>query len=101
MPRRAIFSTLLLLCGALSGSAAILDPAARNIRFQPRASLKTQVLKPAQAGSAAKGRLTGFKILKITPIWQAPAAVKLGRTAVQQPADAVVPSVSVKAGGGS
>src|SRR5690349_4367908 len=101
MPRRAIFSTLLLLCGTLSGSAAILDPAARNIRFQPRATLKTQILKPAQAGSTANGRLTGFKVRKITPIWQAPAAVKLGRAALKQPADAVVPAVPVRAGGGS
>jgi hypothetical protein len=79
----------------------MLDPAARNTLFQPRATLKTRLVKPAQAAIMGHERRNGFKIQKITPVCQAPAAIKLGRTAVKQPGEAVMPSATVKAAGGS
>lgn len=90
MPPRAIISAVLVLTGTLSVSAATLNPAARNASFQPRSTLSPAIIKPAQATTwRSKQRINGISLQKITPVWQTPAQVKMGSTAVNQP-DAVV-----------
>ena len=102
MPRRAIFSTLLLLVGTLSGSAASLSPAARSATFQPRSTLSAAVLKPAEARfPGSEQRLLKLKVQSATPVWQAQTEIKPSLTAFNQPAGVVVRPAVIKTAGGS
>ena len=101
MPLRAILSTLILLVGTLSGSAASLNPAVRNSPFQPRSTLHAQVLQPAQARVVTtRHRQASFNGQTSTRVWQTPTIVKLGRQAFNQPDDAAVRPAVIKAAGG-
>lgn len=102
MPRRAIFSTLMLLIGTLSGHAAPLNPAARNTALQPRSTLSAKVLRPAQHRILGREqRRADLKVQRITPVWRTPAKIQVGRSAFTQPDGAAVrPAVTQAAGGG-
>ncbi len=90
MPRRAILSTLFVLIGTLSGSAASLNPATRNAR----------VLKPAQARiPGSEQRLAKFNVQRITPVWQAPAESKRSPAVFSRPGGAVLRPAAIKAMG--
>lgn len=101
MPRRAIISALFILSGTLSGSVIPINTAARNTSLQPRTTLNVQMLKPVQARIfEGDQQLAKFNVKKITPVWQAPAVIKQGRAAFNQPGGAVVRPAVVKAEGG-
>ena len=101
MPRRAIISAVFVLIGTLTGSAAQLNRAVRNAPFQPRSSLHPAVILPRQVGIlGAEQRLFGIKIQKINPLLQAPAIVRLTRTAVVNRSSGAKPQPgAVKAAG--
>ncbi len=100
MPHRAILSTLVILIGTLSGSAAPVTTAARNTEFQPRSTLNLHVLKPAQARILGREQLVTFNGQRIAPVWQAPTVIKLSRTAFSRPDGAAVRPAVIKAAGG-
>lgn len=101
MPLRAILSTLFILIGTLSGSAAPLNPSTRNAGFQPRSTRNAHVLKPAQDRIfGSEQRRASFNVQRITPVWQAPTVIKLGRRAFSQPDGAAVRPAVIKAAGG-
>lgn len=100
MPHRAITSTLVILIGTLSGSAAPITTSSRNTAFQPRPTLNTTVLKPAQARILGGEQRTAFHGQNTIPIWQSPAGNKLNRVVFGRLAGDVMQPAVIKAAGG-
>lgn len=103
MIRRAKFSVLFTLVGALTASGALLNPEQRHPAFQPGrdASLtKPAVMKPARA-TIAHGLWQGAKVPHITASAPATVKVALGGMSLARAGDAkVAPGAVRKAGGG-
>jgi hypothetical protein len=103
MIRRAKFSVLFTLVGALTASGALLNPEQRHPAFQPgrNATLaKPAAMKPAQT-TVANRLWKGAKVQRITASTPASVRVELGGMSLSRAADATVaPGAVRKAGGG-
>ena len=102
MFRRAKTCVLFPLVGALTASAALLNPQQRNVVFQPGGSSRVQpaVLRPADA-AVSLPRWSGVLVQKITPGLQPAAQVGLNGVTFARAGDVARGSVAVsKAGGG-
>jgi hypothetical protein len=103
MIRRAKFSVLFTLVGALTASGALLNPEQQHPAFQPgrTASLaKPAVMKPAQVTSANR-MWKGVRVQRITASTPASVKVELSGMSLSRAGDATVaPGAVRKAGGG-
>jgi hypothetical protein len=85
MSRRAIFSLLIALTGALAATAAPLGTEVKNTRFQPGRSLKPTVLKPAgQAVLRPSVHRVEPGAARITPVVLSPARATVLRPAASK-----------------
>jgi hypothetical protein len=81
--------------------AASVDPATRNLQFQPGAAKSFKVVRPAQSRVLGGEQRYPVKVQKITPVLSLPNRVQIGRSVVRTPADAAVRPAVAKAGGAS
>jgi hypothetical protein len=101
MFRRAKTCVLFPLVGALTASAALLNPQQRNVVFQPGSSSRVQpaVLRPADA-AVSLPRWSGVRVQKITTGSQPAAQARLNGVTLAKAGEAArAPVALAKAGG--